>query len=70
MKGIGLSDEGADELTGVLVENEYGNTARLIKAIKSRTDYDNSLDDIGNTEESDDGSEEYYDPSELFGSEI
>jgi hypothetical protein len=36
MKGIGLSDEGADELAAVLVENGYGETRRLVKALKER----------------------------------
>lgn len=68
MKGVSLSDEGADELTNVLIEQGFGNTKRIIKAIKAREDYDGSIS--GNiTEEiaEDDGSEEYYDPSELLG---
>ena len=63
MKGVTLSDEGADELTGVLVEQGYGDTMRIAKALQSRgisIPYD--LDD----EENDDGPEEYYDPSELL----
>ena len=71
MKGVGLSDEGAHELTGVLVENGYGDTRRLIKAIQARDDYDGSFKGTvaEDTVASDDGSEEYYDPSELFGVE-
>lgn len=68
MKGVSLSDEGADELANVLIEQGFGNTKRIIKAIKAREDYDGSIS--GNiTEEiaEDDGSEEYYDPSELLG---
>ena len=68
MKGVSLSDEGADELANVLIEQGFGNTKRIIKAIKARKDYDGSIS--GNiTEEiaEDDGSEEYYDPSELLG---
>lgn len=69
MKGIGLSDEGANELTGILVEQGYGDTKRLIKAIKEREDYDGSIkeNNIEGTKYIDDDSEEYYDPSELFG---
>lgn len=66
MKGIGLTDEGADELSAVLVEQGYGNTKRIAKAIKAREDYNGALDDKEETIE-DDGSEEYYDPSELLG---
>lgn len=68
MKGVSLSDEGTDELANVLIEQGFGNTKRIIKAIKAREDYDGSIS--GNiTEEvaEDDGSEEYYDPSELLG---
>ena len=69
MKGIGLTDEGADELTGVLVEKGYGDTKRLIKARKNREDYDGSIkgDVVEDAIQEDDGSEEYYDPSELLG---
>lgn len=68
MKGVSLSDEGADELANVLIEQGFGNTKRIIKAIKAREDYDGSIS--GNVTEEiaeDDGSEEYYDPSELLG---
>lgn len=68
MKGVSLSDEGADELANVLIEQGFGNTKRIIKAIKAREDYDGSISGSV-TEEiaEDDGSEEYYDPSELLG---
>ena len=69
MKGVTLSDEGADELSAVLVEQGYGNTKRIVKALSQREEYPEvmkHLDDI--EEETDDGSEEYYDPSELLGS--
>lgn len=68
MKGVSLSDEGADELANVLIEQGFGSTKRIIKAIKAREDYDGSISGSV-TEEiaEDDGSEEYYDPSELLG---
>lgn len=65
MKGVGLTDEGAHELAAVLVENGYGDTARLIKALKQRKDYNDNPKQIINAEY-DDGEESYYDPSELF----
>lgn len=69
MKGISLTDEGTNELTGVLVEQGYGDTKRIINALKNRDDYDESL--LNNTEdnsiEQDDEPQEYYDPSELLG---
>jgi hypothetical protein len=70
MKGVTLTDEGADELTGVLVEEGYGETKRLTKAIMSREEYEDVMKHINDPEEDndDDGSEGYYDPSELLGS--
>ena len=71
MKGITLSEEGATELTGVLVEQGYGETKRIIKAIQNRDDYESAMRTIDDPDESgtDDGSEEYYDPAELLGGE-
>ena len=67
MKGVGLSDEGANELTGVLVEQGFGETRRIIEAIKKRNDYDGSINTSVISSHDDDGQEEYYDPSELLG---
>ena len=71
MKGITLSEEGATELTGVLVEQGYGETKRIIKAIQNRDDYESAMRTLNDPEESgnDDGSEDYYDPAELLGGE-
>lgn len=65
MKGIGLSEEGANELTGTLVEQGYGDTARLVKAIKKRTGFETAFDDIDMPVE-DDSDEDYYDPKQLL----
>ena len=66
MKGISLTEAGGHELAGVLVEQGYGDTRRLINAVKTREDYDGSLGEV--VEESDeDGESGYYDPSEIFG---
>ena len=70
MKGVTLSDEGGDELSAVLVENGYGDTKRIIRAIKKRDDYEEAsklADAPDNDKYEDDGSEEYYNPSELLG---
>ena len=68
LRGITLSDDGADELTGVLAEQGYGNTKRLIKAVMSREEYEDAMNHLDDVEEvNDDGSESYYDPSELLG---
>lgn len=69
MKGVTMTEEGADELTGVLVEQGYGDTKRIIKAINKRDDYNNALEHLNDVEEdTPDDSEDYYDPSELLGS--
>lgn len=65
MKGIGLSDEGANELANVLVEQGFGDTSRIIKAIEARAKYDALVS--APQDAMDDGAEEYYDPSELLG---
>ena len=68
MKGVTLSDDGADELSAVLVEQGYGNTKRLLKSLTKREEYNDSMKHLNDVEEElDDGSEEYYDPSELLG---
>lgn len=68
LRGITLTNEGADELTGVLVEQGYGDTKRIVKAIVKRENYNDIMKHIDDIEENyDDGSEEYYDPSELLG---
>jgi hypothetical protein len=66
MKGVSLSDEGANELTNILAFTGYGDTKKLAKAIKSREDYyDGCENDI--EEESEEVSEgEYYDPKMLI----
>ena len=69
MKGVTMSDDGADELTAVLAEQGYGNTKRVIKALMQREEYNDVMQHIDDPEEEvNDGSEEYYDPSELLGS--
>lgn len=69
LKGVTMSDEGADELTGVLVEQGYGNTKRIAKALTKREEYDEVMKHIDDVEEDmNDDSEDYYDPSELLGS--
>lgn len=63
MKGVTLSDEGASELACVLVENGYGDTNRLQKAILKR----NGETVIEEKPFEDNELEEYYDPKELLG---
>lgn len=64
MKGIGLSEDGANELASVLVEQGYGDTKRIIKALKSRGFNEEELKN--NEIYEDNEVEEYYDPSILL----
>ena len=68
LRGVTLTDEGANELTNVLVDEGYGDTKRLIKSIAERKDYNDIMEHINDPDvEIDDLTEEYYDPSELLG---
>lgn len=68
MKGISLSEEGADILTNTLVKLGYGSTRDIINNIKNRDDFNQSLlNPEVQSQYVDDGMEEYYDPSELLG---
>lgn len=68
MKGVTMTDEGADELSAVLVEQGYGDTKRIAKAIINREEYNDVMKHLDDIEEAiNDDSEEYYDPSELLG---
>lgn len=68
LRGIGLTDDGANELSSVLVEQGYGDTKRIVKAVKSREDYSDDMHLADKAVYSDDGTpEDYYDPKELFG---
>ena len=64
MKGIGLSEDGANELASVLIEQGYGDTKRIIKALKSRGFNEEELKN--NEVYEDNEVEEYYDPSILL----
>lgn len=66
MKGVSLTDAGANELAGTLIEQGYGDTHRIIKALRNRKDFDESLLDKNAPIEEDD-EEEYYDPKQLLG---
>lgn len=67
LKGISLSDEATDELTNALVDNGYGDTKKIQRAISGRRDYSDSMDDSDDDFSDDDSEEGYYDPSELLG---
>ena len=68
MKGISLSDDGANELANILVEQGFGDTKRIGRAVMKRQDYDGMFDNTISTNDMDSSEdEEYYDPSELLG---
>lgn len=69
-KGCTITEEGANELAGVLVEEGYGNTKRILKSLSNRADYNEALNNLDSDDSSEDDiyddSEEYYDPNELL----
>lgn len=70
-KGVGLSEEGLDELVNILLSSGFGNTEEVLSSIKHRDDFEKSYDKIVKgiifENEEDDT---YYDPREvLFSSE-
>lgn len=69
LKGVTLTEKGASELSGVLVEQGYGDTRRIAKALTKRENYEEVMQHIDDPDEDIyyEDSEEYYDPSELLG---
>lgn len=70
LKGISISDEGANELTGVLVESGYGDTKRIIKALKARENFTEEMLEPDYVFEDDNENEEFYDPKQLLALDI
>lgn len=70
LKGISISDEGANELTGVLIENGYGDTKRIIKALRTRENFNEEMLEPEYIFEDDNESEEFYDPKQLLALDI
>ena len=68
LRGITLTDTGADELAHTLVRENYGKTNKLLHWLKQRSDYESALSNCDNDEfdNNEDSGEEYYDPSEIF----
>lgn len=63
-KGISfLTDDGPNELTKVLVHEGYGNTKEILKELKNRNDFVDSVEHIN---EEDTGSGEYFDMRQLL----
>ena len=66
MKGVSITEDGANELAGVLVETGYGETKRIAKALRERDNFKEEMLEPDYVDE-DDGSEDYYDPKQLLG---
>ena len=63
-KGISfLTDDGPNELTKVLIHEGYGNTKEILKELKNRDDFVDSVEHIN---EEDTGSGEYFDMRQLL----
>ena len=70
LKGISISDEGANELTEVLIENGYGDTKRIIKALRTRENFTEEMLEPDYVFEDDNESEEFYDPKQLLALDV
>jgi len=42
-KGVSLSESGANEVASILVEKGYGDTVRLVKALRSRENFSEAM---------------------------
>ena len=65
LKGVSMTEDGANELAGVLVETGYGETKRIAKALRGRENFKEEMLEPDYTDE-DDGSEDFYDPKQLL----
>jgi len=63
-KGVSfLTEEGPNELTKVLLEEGYGNTAQCLSVLLKRSDIKDAVNTITNGDTEEEG---YYDPRELL----
>lgn len=68
-KGCAFSQEGADELARIMVEQGLGHTADLLAAMKDRKDFKHSLKKVLGNEADEDIGEvdtEYYDANSIL----
>lgn len=68
MKGVTLTEDGANELTQVLVSKGYGDTYELVKALSGRSDFEEGMLDPEYQKARDTVDEEFHDPKELLAS--
>lgn len=66
-KGFTLSNEGGNTLAEILVDKHYGSTRKLLRSIKSRDDYaDSMVNPDADLEDHSKDDSNYYDPSMLL----
>lgn len=66
-KGVGLSEEGMDELTRILLSQGFGTTEEVLESIKDRDDFEKSYNKVVKGIIYDDDSDEtFYDPREVL----
>ena len=65
-KGVGLSEEGIDELTNILLSQGFGKTDEILEAIKDRDDFERSYDKVIKGIIFDDEDDTFYDPREVL----
>lgn len=68
-KGVGLSEEGMDELTGILLSQGFGKTEDILEAIKDRDDFEMSYNKVIKGIVYEDEEETFYDPREVLFNE-
>lgn len=68
-KGISITDKGANELTKELISVGYGDSKEILEAIKDRdeNEFKSLVNQVINGSDTDEDSDEYYDPKELLG---
>jgi hypothetical protein len=68
LKGLSfLTPEGPHELTNILVEEGYGDTVRIVKAVKERDNFAESIEEIyGNKKKDDSSSDDSFDLRDLI----
>ena len=66
LKGVAfLTEDGPDNLVNVLVEKGFGKTHEVLQVLKTRTDFEEALDNI-NKKPNAKKSSKYLDPKELL----
>ena len=66
MKGYSfMTPEGPHQLTEVLVDNNFGNTKKILRSVTKRDDFKDAIENIG-TDNDDNGEGDYFDMREAL----